>query len=292
MTRLALAQTIVTGTVTLQGVSYSFTASGSGTATADRVSEAKKDATIASNTAAYIAARDAVYYILVANSAVLTDLEINSLISNNLSTTVVVFKPITLQSVASSTDGINYTLIKNTTLKSNKFLTVPNGITLTMGEYTFTNNGFFQVGYQTSSISSKLKAVTPTQAVAVYSADFINMGTCVVNAGATCDINAGVTFRNVGNNSILINGGTCNNNGTITNRGTNSSVINKSDGTITNRGSILNGGANSAVTNYMGATFINLGSITNTGVGSSTTNNNGGTWAGEGTCAPAGTCKI
>ena len=144
MTRLALAKTLVTGTVTLQGVSYSFTASGSGTATADRVPEAKKLAVAASNTAAILAARDAIDKILLDNSAVLSDLEITSLISNNLSTTVVAYKPIALASVATSTDGVNYTLKPNTTIGDDQWLTVPNGKTLTTGGNAFTNNGFFR----------------------------------------------------------------------------------------------------------------------------------------------------
>jgi hypothetical protein len=143
MARLALAKTLVAGTVTLQGNTFTFTGSGSGTATADRVPEAKKLAIATSNTAAITAARASIDKILAENSAVLTDLEITSLISNNLSTTVVVFKPIALSKIASSSDGVNYFLNENVTIGTDQTVTVPAGKTL-IGQAgnPFTNNGY------------------------------------------------------------------------------------------------------------------------------------------------------
>ena len=270
MTRLALAKTLVTGTVTLQGVSYSFTASGSGTATADRVPEAKKLAVAASNTAAVAAARTSIDKILLDNSAVLSDLEITSLISNNLSTTVVAYKPIALSSVATSTDGVNYTLITNTTIKSNQWLTVPKGISLKTGKYPFTNNGYFQVGEPASFVSTTLKDIT-TEASVEYSTDASNNGVCEVYPDGTSKVDSGVTFENY-DGGYLLNYGTLTNNGTITNS---QSTISGIYTTIQNFGTfnnstgatINNGGPSSYIENVFSSNYTNLfnnyGTITN-----------------------------
>ena len=269
MTRLALAKTFVTGTVTLQGVSYSFTASGSGTATADRVPEAKKLAVAASNTAAVAAARTSIDKILLDNSAVLTDLEITSLISNNLSTTVVVYKPIAISSVATSPDGVNYTLKPNTTIGSNQWLTVPNGISLKTGKYPFTNNGYFQVGEPASFVSTALKDNPPAASVE-YSTDASNNGVCEVYPDCTSTVDSGVTFENY-DGGYLSNYGTLTNNGTITNSQSTISGIYttiQNFGTFNNStGATINNGPSSYIENVFSSNYTNLfnnyGTITN-----------------------------
>lgn len=88
MTRLAVAKTLVQGTVILKGISYSFSASASGTGVADKAFEAVNLAILASNSAATVTACASIEKILSENSAVLSDLEITEAISNNLTTTV------------------------------------------------------------------------------------------------------------------------------------------------------------------------------------------------------------
>jgi hypothetical protein len=299
MTRLALAKTLVTGTVTLQGIPYSFTASASGTATADRVPEAKKIAVAASNTAAVTAARASIQKILDDNSAALTDLEITSLISNNLSTTVVAFKPIALSKIASSSDGVNYTLNPNVTIGEDQWLTVPNGKTLTTGANAFTNKGYFQIGDSASSASTSLKGDT---AQVEYYSDVYNSGVIQVNSGGTCTINSPAVFSNVqmdylpsygyllvfdggiltnnssisnvGSYSYFYNYGTCNNNSVIGNIGSNSYLSN-SKGKFTNNGEIFNGGSSTYVFNSSSGTFANKGDIINVGSKSYVKNSSG-----------------
>ena len=132
MNRLALSRTKVSGSVTLQGIPFTFTASASGTATADRVPEAKKLAVAASNTAATVAARASIDKILADNSEVLSDLEITSLISNNLSTHVVVFRPIAIEKIATTTNGVDFFINKKTTIGSDQWLLVQKGQTLSV----------------------------------------------------------------------------------------------------------------------------------------------------------------
>ena len=264
MTRLALAKTIVSGTITLQGNTFTFTASSSGTATGNTVTEAKASATAASNSAAITAARASIDKILAENSAVLSDLEITSLISNNLSTTVVVYKPILLKSIATTTDGVNYTLLKDTVIKSDQWLTVPNGKTLTIANYHFTNNGYFQVG-------EPLQDTTTAQAD--YSFDASNNGVCEIYSGSTCNIDAGYTFQNYAQNAYLLNNGTCNNSGTILNSSVFTSVQN--NGTFNNLAgsTIENSGDYANITNF--GTCNNYSTIENSGMYADIINMNG-----------------
>jgi hypothetical protein len=263
MTRLALAKTIVSGTVTLQGNPFTFTASGSGTATADKVPEAKKLAVAASNTAAILAARASINQILVENSAVLSDLEITSLISNNLSTTVVVFKPIALSKIASSSDGVNYSLNENVTIGTDQTVTIPAGKTL-IGQAgnPFTNNGNiqidgnFHIGDPASSGSKALKSTINT--------NYTNNGTYNVSGGGTLTISFGVTFTNSGQDSLINNEGTIANKGSITNSGQYSSIYNSTTYSSTNDGIITNSGQYSNIYNDYG-TFNNNETITNNG---------------------------
>ena len=271
MTRLALAKTIVSGTITLQGNTFTFTASSSGTATGKTVTEAKASATAASNSAAITAARASIDKILVDNSAVLSDLEITSLISNNLSTTVKVFKPILLKSIATTTDGVNYTLKQNTIIGTNQWLAVPNGISLKTGTYPFVNNGYVQVG-------EPLQDTTIAQIE--YSSDSTNTGAVEVLTTGSSTIDAGVTFTNSTENAYLLNNGTCNNYGTILNSAESTSVQNNGtftnyDGsTIENSGTVLGGGGiSSGIINN--GTFKNSASSTikNSGISSFIINN-------------------
>lgn len=256
-TRLALAKTLVSGTVTLQGISYSFTASASGTATEDNIPEAKKLAVAASNAAATAAARASIDKILADNSDVLSDLEITSLIYNNLSTTVVVFRPIDLKQSASSTDGVNYTLNKNLIIGAEDWLTVRNGLTLSTGKYTVTNFGYFQVGEPSRLDTTTLKGTE--YAKAEYNKDFINHGTVEICKGSSCTIDAGVTFSNIENyKSYLNNYGICYNYGNIINSGAGAQIMVLDGGIFTNKsGAIITNSNNwyANVTNW--GTFTN-----------------------------------
>jgi hypothetical protein len=256
MTRLALAKTLVTGTVTLQGNTYTFTGSGSGTSTADRVPEAKKLAVATSNTAAISVARASINKILTENSAVLSDLEITSLISNNLSTTVVAFKPIALESIASSTDGVNYTLNEQVTIEEDQMLTIPAGKTLIgLAGNPFTNNSYIQIYgnfYCGAPGSKALKTDITT--------DYINNGTYNINNGATLTIDVGITFTNE-DEAAIENSGTLTNNGAIYNSGTSSYLGNKN--ICYNYGTIYNSGDEAYVLNT--ATFYNYYNVTNSG---------------------------
>jgi hypothetical protein len=266
MTRLALARTLVSGTMTLQGNSFTFTASGSGTATGDIVPEAKKLAIVAANSAAVIAARASIDKILAENSAVLTDVEITSLISNNLSTTVIVYRPLALSKIATTTDGVNYVLIKDTIIGAGDWVTVHNGINLKT-KYHLTNNGYFQVGDPPGSVSTTLKTNDTTAAQVRYYKDVSNNCVCQVNVGAKCIIDNGVTFENyVDWTSALYNYGTCDNSGNIVNTAAGTQILVYTGGIFNNEsvGTINNNGAGANINNY-GGTFNNAGIINNLG---------------------------
>ena len=308
MTRLALAKTLVSGTVTLQGNTFTFTASGSGTATADRVPEAKKLAVAASNTAATVAARASIDKILAENSSVLSDLEITSLISNNLSTTVVAFKPIALASIASSTDGVNYTLNPNVTIGQNQWLTVPTGKTLYGAPGNpFTNNGYLELGDTTQKSSSALKSsdccadlscstfpLTNTGYVTIktgtcYAVSDIctNSKSITINSGGCLTINTGGALTNSESESAIFNSGclTINTGGALTNFGSESAIFNEQGGTFTNSGTITNSGDRSSVSNQGTFTNNSDGTITN---GDSSSVGNQGTFTNSGTITNGG----
>jgi hypothetical protein len=293
MTRLALAKTLVDGEVTLQGNNFTFTASGSGTATGNTVTEAEKSAIAASNTAAITAARASIDKILTENSAVLADLEITSLISNNLSTTVVVYKPIALSSVATTTDGINYILKPNTIIGSNQWLTVPNGISLKTGTYPVTNNGYFQVGEPSSSVSTTLKT-TPTTALTEYTSDFSNNGVVEVYSGSSSTIDAGVTFTNDSTNASFLNYGTCTNNGTMTNNEPGTGVNTYTGGIFNNNsGALINNyGYGSTVLNFGGTFNNNSGAVINSTILSAIGNSNNGTFTNTGSITNDGDSSV
>jgi len=304
MTRLALAKTIVSGTVTLQGMGYSFTASSSGKATADKVPEAKKLAVAASNTAAISAARIAIDKILSDNSAVLSDLEITSLISNNLSTTVVVFKPIALSKIASSSNGVNYTLNQNVTIGSNQWLTVPSGKTLTStADNPLINNGYVQLGDGTQTSSGALKksaSCTNCTDIAIQNSETVefNKGTCctvyghyntgtfIVHEGACCIFSKDYTFNNSSNFS---NYGTTTNDGTFTNSGISYSNIYNGSGSFTNSkgATIINSGYGAAFRNVCGAYFVNDGTVDNSGENSYSCIPTSGSGSCSGDCSVA-----
>jgi hypothetical protein len=266
MTRLALAETIVLGTVTLQGMSYSFTASASETATGSNVSNAKKAATVASNAAAVKAARASIDQILLDNSALLPELEITSLISNNLSTTVKVYRPIALETISTTTDGINYFVTKATTIRANQWLIIPNGKTLTFNAPS-KNYGYFQIGEGPTSLpNSNLKGTTT--AAANYNSDVSNYGFIVVYT--TCNI--ACTITNAGEYSQFINLGTTNlNSGSILNAASVTGVVNGStsstatttyaDFNIASGAAININGENSFVLNSIVGVMNNSGTV-------------------------------
>ena len=297
MTRLALAQTLVSGTVTLQGIPYSFTASASGTAMGSNVSESKKSATVASNSAAVTAARASIDKILADNSAILSDLEITSLISNNFTTTVRVFKPLGLEKIATTTDGINYTLKNKATIGSGQWLTVPSGKTLYgVPDNPLTNYGYLQLGDGTQTSSD---CISVSVSITNNSEAMIPKGTCYellsgyefINADYRSLKNNGTLnnygkITNSGDNSYVANNGTLNNYGlaSINNTGQNAHVLNS--GTFTNyaNATINNSNAYAAITNKCGSTFVNNGTINNSGPNSSSS----AATSGTGTCTATG----
>ena len=267
MNRLALARTKVSGSITLQGNTFTFTASASGTGWDDNIPEAKRVAVAASNTAATVAARASIDKILTDNSAILTDLEITSLISTNLKTTVVVFRPIALELIAHSTDGSTFYLKQNATIGKDEMLTVPSGIKL-IGQAgnPFTNYGIIQIDgsfYIGAPGSKALKAE--------ISSYYPNYDTYKINVGGTLDIDKGVTFENL-KGGWISNYGTVTNSGTIKNSGAEALIYNyittsnaelppTAYGIFQNNGSINNTGSYSELINA--STFYNNGPITN-----------------------------
>jgi hypothetical protein len=289
MTRLALAKTIVTGSMTLQGNTFSFTASASGTAKADKVPEAKKLAVAASNNAAITAARASIDKILLNNSAVLSDLEITSLISNNLSTTVVVFKPIALATIASSSNGINYTLNPTVTIGSNQWLTVPSGKTLySTADNPLINNGYVQIGDGTQTSSGALKDSGCSSFPAT------NNRTINVSSGECYTVDVMSTVTNAAYEASITNHGTINNYGIMDNTGDNSYILSYCGALLNNYGNIENNGDYSYVTAVCPSdscvtTFLNDGVIHNN-VSSSYSGNTTGVGQCEGTGCNTDSC--
>ena len=282
MTRLAVAKTLVSGTVTLQGIPYSFNASASGTATGNNVPLAKETAVVASNTAAEAAARVAIDKILADNSAVLSDLEITSLISNNFTTTVKVFIPIELDTIATTTDGVNYVISKDTTIGSTQWLTVPNGKTLSTTEGALLiNRGYLQFG--NASLNTSDYAMLKSKSSSCSSMGGKNYEGIRVYSGECLTTTGDYT-----NNGVVgvESGGSFNIYGTFTNDegggyGEQGSILNV--GTTTISGTLINSYSNTFCQNVCGATLVNNGTIENNG-GSSYSSLSSGT----GSCTATG----
>ena len=200
MPRLALARTKVSGSITLQGNTFTFTASASGTGWDDNIPEAKRVAVAASNTAATVAARASIDKILTDNSAILTDLEITSLISTNLNTTVVVFRPIAIEKIATTTNGVDYKLKPNATIWEDEMLTVPSGIKL-QGEpdKVLTNYGYLLFGDEDTN-GSGLKETNSSKTICYTLISLYNSpGATVTQKSGTClNISDGCSFVNDG----------------------------------------------------------------------------------------------
>jgi hypothetical protein len=214
-----LAKTIVNGEVIIQDNTVTYSAS---TSAFDSSNVSFKDAaavaTINSNAAAIIAARKLVDDILLQYAYVLSDESIMSMINNSLKTTIQPIIPIALASIASTVDGINYLLNKDTTIALDEYLLIPSGqnLTVDLTQYVFDNNGFIQVGDKNppltdcvgcSAIKSTATASTSpcpncyTQ-LSIVSAgktySTTNTGTYVLSVGCCLEVDSGAYFVNYG----------------------------------------------------------------------------------------------
>jgi hypothetical protein len=227
-----LAKTEVNGEIVIQKNSETYSASASALASGATFREAAQVATIDSNTAATIAARAAVDNILLDYSYVLSDANITSMINNSLKTTIAPIRRLMLRRIATTVDGKNYILNKDTTIAENEYLLIPNGNSLTVdaGKFIFNNSGIISVGERrdpqtkgcegcpttnkdtatacnitpccnatlcTASPNGGLILTTSTYGSAVYNS-FTNYtgGELVVNAGNCVQVSAGITVYN------------------------------------------------------------------------------------------------
>ena len=148
---------------------------------------------------------------------------------NRVSTTTSkIFKVIGLESIANSSDGVNYTLKGATTIKSDESLSIPLGKNIKFDQ-PFTNNGEFILGSNNNSESVKWQQNTTVTTTAEVSPDqpYNNTGYYTINSGATLTIDSDSTFNtsyqftnksggNVINNGKLNNTLDLDNFGTIT----------------------------------------------------------------------------
>jgi hypothetical protein len=199
MTKLyyCLAETVVNGEIIIQGTSVTYSASASAFASANTsFKDAAKVATVDSNTAATVAARKIVNEILVQYSYVLSEENINSMISNNLKTSINLITPVLLKKIASTVDNINYILNKNITISSTEFLFIPTGKSLTIpSNLKFFNNGRIQIGDNNSIPNPKrakntnLGAAGPTACTTQFVTYVPDSGTAI---GGTYQIGTGI----------------------------------------------------------------------------------------------------
>lgn len=318
-TYIALAESNVLGNIDLETFSGSFTGTSSGSGTGSTKRAAEDAALNASNKVLFALILVKLGKLL--DETTLASKDIKNFIDNNVKAKVKIYKLLKLNAIASSKDGVNFILNKNTQINDDEYVTVENGQTLNTGKYTFTNNGYFQIGDSTSSAQTK----GTTIAMVVYSSDFNNTGTVLVNTRGTSTINPGITFSNsinttngsygtlynegiFTNNGFLrnndgssitstINIGTFINNGTITNSGR---AYVKNSGTLNNGGTITNSGNNSYFENYgiftnnltiensgqysgvtNSGTFTNSSTIINIGSNSYVVNNSSGTFTND-----------
>ena len=228
-----LAKTAVNGEVVIQENSETYSASASALASGTTFKDAAKVATIDSNTAATIAARAAVDNILLDYSYVLSDANITSMINNSLKTTIAPIKRLMLKRIASTVDGLNYILNKDTTIAENEYLLIPNdhSLTIDVGKFIFNNSGIISVGERRdpltkgcegcpttnkadssttccvgTSVAASNLLITNTSSYGTPTPTNTATGTITVSAGCCWQIQSGVKFYNYGiiNNSGCI----------------------------------------------------------------------------------------
>ena len=164
-----LAETVVNGEIIIQENSVTYSASASAFASANTSFEAAaKVATIDSNTAAIVAARNTVNAILIEYAYVLADVNITEMINNSLKTTVSPIIPIVLESIASTVDGRIYILNKDTIIKSNEYLLIPSGkkLIVDVGIYKFENFGLLALGEESTATNKCVGCKTSNKATA------------------------------------------------------------------------------------------------------------------------------
>ena len=166
---------------------------------------------------------------------------------NRVSTTTSkIFKVIGLESIANSSDGVNYTLKGATTIKSDESLSIPLGKNIKFDQ-PFTNNGEVIIGSNNSeSVKSAKENVNSTVEV---KSNITNKGKYQINSRITLIIDSGVTFTNA---REFYNYGTFNINGTFDNTTcyeTSPTVYNVGPTTINSGGILKNSGTNSYLEN-------------------------------------------
>jgi len=193
-----LAETVVKGEVKIQGVSTTYSASASAFDSSNvSFKDASKVAIVDSNIAATKAARKTVDKILVQYAYVLADVHITEMINNSLKTTIHPIIPILLDTIASTVDGKNYVLNKNTIIKKYQYLLILPGkhLIVDVGKYKFVNHGIIKLQGD----------VTPTQVSQASSSILKSTSTtCAAGSNNQCCVSGkcstGLTIINSTNN--------------------------------------------------------------------------------------------
>ena len=110
-------------------------------------------------------------------------------------TTSKIFKIIGLESIANSSDGVNYTLKGATTIKSGESLTIPTGKSLLIN-YPFTNYGEFNIGTESNNLESKIAKDTSTyNCTAVIISTQQDYGNTTIYGGNCMEIKSGGNYQ-------------------------------------------------------------------------------------------------
>jgi hypothetical protein len=169
----------------INGVSVTYTASANGLASSDvSFAEAEKVAVIASNSAARLAASATVDKILVQFAHVLSELTIDTMVTNNLTTEINLIFPIELAKIARRAEGNNFILNRSTVIEDDQLLVVPEETFFTIPDgLSLTNKGLLVVGSSNRSNDDTTLKTTPCDC---------SKGVMAFNTGGTWT-NAGVT---------------------------------------------------------------------------------------------------
>ena len=254
-TYYCLAKTSVNGEIVIQGSSVTYSASASALDSSNKsFKDAAKVATINSNTAATLAARKEVDNILTQYAYVLSDETITSMISNSLKTTLRPIIPIALKKIASTVDGINYVLNRDTTIKKDQLLRVSYGKNFLIPEnLKFNNNGIFQIGVyknrdknKNGSLNTKSTDYQASVTLSMNCAGNTNTGT--ISIGTSTTIGNDTATLTINSSST-----TCSPTQTFLNTG---SILLNSGGKLVNSAVYLKNGAAGTTTLYDGAIGI------------------------------------
>lgn len=259
---IALAESNVSGNITLDTYSGTYTGKSTGSGTGNTKSAAEAAALDVSNKVLFTQILAELGKLL--GKTTLSYTEIQNLIKNNVKANARVYKLLKLKAIASSADGVNYILNKGARIKKDEYVTIEKGQSLVgPAGIPFTNSGVLQIEGTFNIGVSSTKALKEDPIV--ITTPYTNSSVYNIDSDGYMAIYPGVQFENSADSSCIKNSGVVVNDGTILNSGIGAGVYNYSGGEFYNNpdGVITSEGDNSFIYNQGGTFYNSIAAVIN-----------------------------